>query len=506
MADFRDPAIKLFGRTIPTVEEDADPSPDQDPITDKVDDEEEICRGITNAEEAKGPKSDVIEERDQDEPVVSSILKNSNEDGNQTSSQDGKLATKSKPDQDQAEADTSGQEKVLKKPAKILPCPRCNSLDTKFCYYNNYNVNQPRHFCKNCQRYWTAGGTMRNVPVGAGRRKSKHSGHHQSQSGGPSVPMRSLNENSAVLNFGPEAPQCESISSVLNVGEQKRNAEMGSLAGGENGEEPSCASSATPSNYVKNDVPEKAVTKEQDPSNYVKNDVPEKAVTKEQDPSNYAKNDLPEKAVTKEQDGFNGCYSGLTPMHPLQYFPGPPWPYWGPGWSDVAAMAANHCCSENGIPNPAPWIQPTMLVPPAFCPPAVPFPFVPASYWACMPSWPNGAWNVPWLGPNSNIVYSGNESPTLGKHSREGSLRGEEKSEKSLWVPKTLRIDDPDEAAKSSIWSTLGIKPEDSTKRGDLFKDFQSNGERRDHTSAPVQILHANPAALSRSQTFQESR
>ena len=51
-------------------------------------------------------------------------------------------------------------------------------MDTKFCYYNNYNVNQPRYFCKACQRYWTAGGTMRNVPVGAGRRKNKNSASH----------------------------------------------------------------------------------------------------------------------------------------------------------------------------------------------------------------------------------------------------------------------------------------------------------------------------------------
>ncbi|MCO5614916.1 hypothetical protein L7F22_069201 [Adiantum nelumboides] len=65
--------------------------------------------------------------------------------------------------------------KGLKRPDKTLPCPRCNSLDTKFCYYNNYNVNQPRHFCKGCQRYWTAGGTLRNVAIGAGRRKRKHS-------------------------------------------------------------------------------------------------------------------------------------------------------------------------------------------------------------------------------------------------------------------------------------------------------------------------------------------
>ncbi|XP_039069477.1 cyclic dof factor 1-like isoform X2 [Hibiscus syriacus] len=70
---------------------------------------------------------------------------------------------------------SKNEEKTLKKPDKILPCPRCNSNETKFCYYNNYNVKQPRHFCKNCQRYWTAGGAMRNVPVGAGRRKAKSS-------------------------------------------------------------------------------------------------------------------------------------------------------------------------------------------------------------------------------------------------------------------------------------------------------------------------------------------
>ncbi|AEE31051.1 unnamed protein product [Arabidopsis thaliana] len=63
-----------------------------------------------------------------------------------------------------------------KRPDKIIPCPRCKSMETKFCYFNNYNVNQPRHFCKGCQRYWTAGGALRNVPVGAGRRKSKPPG------------------------------------------------------------------------------------------------------------------------------------------------------------------------------------------------------------------------------------------------------------------------------------------------------------------------------------------
>ncbi|KAL6273813.1 hypothetical protein ACE6H2_024505 [Prunus campanulata] len=53
-----------------------------------------------------------------------------------------------------------------------LPCPRCDSTNTKFCYYNNYNFSQPRHFCKSCRRYWTHGGTLRDIPVGGGTRKN----------------------------------------------------------------------------------------------------------------------------------------------------------------------------------------------------------------------------------------------------------------------------------------------------------------------------------------------
>ncbi|XP_019152947.1 PREDICTED: dof zinc finger protein DOF1.6-like [Ipomoea nil] len=54
---------------------------------------------------------------------------------------------------------------------KNLACPRCDSTNTKFCYYNNYNLCQPRHFCKSCRRYWTRGGALRNVPVGGATRK-----------------------------------------------------------------------------------------------------------------------------------------------------------------------------------------------------------------------------------------------------------------------------------------------------------------------------------------------
>ncbi|KAL9663113.1 hypothetical protein QQ045_027951 [Rhodiola kirilowii] len=56
----------------------------------------------------------------------------------------------------------------------LINCPRCNSTNTKFCYYNNYSLSQPRHFCKACKRYWTRGGTLRNVPVGGGCRKNNN--------------------------------------------------------------------------------------------------------------------------------------------------------------------------------------------------------------------------------------------------------------------------------------------------------------------------------------------
>ncbi|XP_060201873.1 dof zinc finger protein DOF2.4-like [Lycium barbarum] len=60
-------------------------------------------------------------------------------------------------------------------PETALKCPRCDSSNTKFCYFNNYSLTQPRHFCKACKRYWTRGGALRNVPVGGGCRRNKRS-------------------------------------------------------------------------------------------------------------------------------------------------------------------------------------------------------------------------------------------------------------------------------------------------------------------------------------------
>eukprot|EP00252_Welwitschia_mirabilis_P023910 TRINITY_DN6892_c0_g1_i2.p1 TRINITY_DN6892_c0_g1~~TRINITY_DN6892_c0_g1_i2.p1 ORF type:complete len:345 (+),score=28.89 TRINITY_DN6892_c0_g1_i2:155-1036(+) len=78
-------------------------------------------------------------------------------------------------------------------PEQALKCPRCESTNTKFCYYNNYSLSQPRYFCKTCRRYWTKGGTLRTVPVGGGCRKNKKSSNSSSSKKIPA----SFNNNSS---------------------------------------------------------------------------------------------------------------------------------------------------------------------------------------------------------------------------------------------------------------------------------------------------------------------
>ncbi|KAK7388835.1 hypothetical protein VNO78_23662 [Psophocarpus tetragonolobus] len=106
---------------------------------------------------------------------------------------------------------------------QALKCPRCDSLNTKFCYYNNYNLSQPRHFCKNCRRYWTKGGVLRNVPVGGGCRKSKRSNKpSKTCSQGPAAepepepePERELN-NSHSSSDSSNLAAVDGLSAPLN--------------------------------------------------------------------------------------------------------------------------------------------------------------------------------------------------------------------------------------------------------------------------------------------------
>ncbi|XP_020255376.1 cyclic dof factor 2-like [Asparagus officinalis] len=143
------------------------------------------------------------------------------------------------------------------------------------------------------------------------------------------------------------------------------------------------------------------------------------------------------------------------------------------------------------------------------------------AYWGCT------TWGMPWIAPMASTSptsgFGSNNSPTLGKHSREGEVlhRGGEsfkqsnQEEKNLWVPKTLRIDDPEDAAKSSIWATMGFSRDDKPggvmsgrKGGGLFKTFQNSKTEpgcHDRAESNSQVLHANPAALSRCINFNES-
>lgn len=365
--------------------------------------------------------------------------------------------------------DMDHQEKVAKKPDKVLPCPRCNSLETKFCYFNNYNVNQPRHFCKNCQRYWTAGGIIRNVPVGAGKRKNKHpslpvasdiaSGSHMDSNSLPtgSTPSGGMGNSPKI---GEEVPLCESLETVLNLKGQKKT--------------------------------------EVDSS--VDNDSEEPSRDFESKEKECSANEIEQKGLQQQLNGFN-------PLHPLHYYPVPPWAYqWSPCWNSMVFS-----------PSPAYTGSATMVAVPGFTAPTLELPAAPF-FAGPLPSWTGQNEEFPFAGSTfngipspssstSSSVCSGSKSPTLGKHSRDVSIQAGDAMRQNLWVPKTLRINDPEEAARSSIWSAFGAKIEQNKPiiKGSVFKSFEPKSEgASSHASNTDQILNANPAALSRSGSFQE--
>ncbi|KAA8542442.1 hypothetical protein F0562_023422 [Nyssa sinensis] len=501
MKEVKDPAIKLFGKKIaltengkiPVVSGEDSAAEDCHPVvtapedngsgiyrstmtTNCLEDQKMNRAGGEEEQEAeKDPpvgKPNQTEQQDKTPPLITENMKNvetlpESDENPKTPSIDEETASLKPSESENDRSDTNNsQQKTLKKPDKILPCPRCNSMDTKFCYYNNYNVNQPRHFCKSCQRYWTAGGTMRNVPVGAGRRKNKNSASHcrhitiseafqAAQIDAPNgIHHPTFKTNGTVLSFGSGVPLCESMATVLNLAEikapngtqngvYKLGHGISACNGRENGDDCSSGSSVTTSNSME------------------------------------------EGARKGIQEPMMRNIHGLPSQIPC--LPGVPWPY---PWNSAVPV-------------------------PAFCPSGYPMSFFPTPYWNC--SVP-GAWSLPWLSPpsttNKMVSNSLSNSPNLGKHSRDGDLlkpsntEGKElpeqkNSERSILIPKTLRIDDPDEAAKSSIWATLGIK-NDSISKGGLFKAFQPKGDEKNQIEMSP-ACRANPAALSRSINFQES-
>ncbi|KAH8508778.1 hypothetical protein H0E87_010974 [Populus deltoides] len=103
----------------------------------------------------------------------------------------------------------SPKEKKWKSKVEAAPnCPRCASPNTKFCYYNNYSLSQPRYFCKGCRRYWTKGGSIRNVPVGGGCRKyrrAKSSKVSQNERAAVSVNYSRTNETTLACSTNKDS-------------------------------------------------------------------------------------------------------------------------------------------------------------------------------------------------------------------------------------------------------------------------------------------------------------
>ncbi|KAL3835201.1 hypothetical protein ACJIZ3_009937 [Penstemon smallii] len=87
-----------------------------------------------------------------------------------------------------------------------LKCPRCESTHTKFCYYNNYSLSQPRYFCKTCRRYWTKGGTLRNIPVGGGCRKNNKKQHLSAKSNSINKKQSSNHHESSSTSTSSPSP------------------------------------------------------------------------------------------------------------------------------------------------------------------------------------------------------------------------------------------------------------------------------------------------------------
>nr|CAD1825185.1 unnamed protein product [Ananas comosus var. bracteatus] len=144
MEERRDQAIKLFGKMIPlqgSGEDSIGAGEEENKLQQRVPEKQLAVQSIS------------LEKID---PLIPPPTKSEN--GAKPEAKEAENEKQRKPNGDQDE------ETAARKPDKIVPCPRCDSLDTKFCYFNNYNVSQPRHFCKNCQRYWTAGGSSATCP------------------------------------------------------------------------------------------------------------------------------------------------------------------------------------------------------------------------------------------------------------------------------------------------------------------------------------------------------
>ncbi|XWS19565.1 hypothetical protein CRYUN_Cryun31cG0026400 [Craigia yunnanensis] len=104
-----------------------------------------------------------------------------------------------------------------------LKCPRCDSTNTKFCYYNNYNKSQPRHFCKACKRHWTKGGTLRNVPVGGGRKNKRLK---TSNSNTPATTLASTSTTSTAIKSSTSSGVNSRLDTFMAIQPQQQRQDL----------------------------------------------------------------------------------------------------------------------------------------------------------------------------------------------------------------------------------------------------------------------------------------
>jgi hypothetical protein len=263
---------------------------------------------------------------------------------------------------------------------------------------------------------------MRNVPIGAGRRKNKHlaSQYRQIIVTSEGIPTSRLEtipssthhhtsmDNETVLKFGPDTPLCESMESMLHLKDQKNSSDANSISCVQHREEPSLyGSSVTNTNTQGNEV--------------------------------------------SEHNAPNW----------LQCYPVPPWVLpMNPGWNmnNVASMAAVHptsasiCNPYSTVPTTMQWCPTPMLAIPGIRPQNIPLQLVPASNW----SGPSLCLSPP--SSTSNSCCTGNGSTTLGKHTRDTVFADEDKSDKSVPVRKTIRINVTNEGPISPTRATIANK------------------------------------------------
>uniref|UniRef100_A0A0E0M7J2 Dof-type domain-containing protein n=1 Tax=Oryza punctata TaxID=4537 RepID=A0A0E0M7J2_ORYPU len=435
-----DGLIKLFGKTIPVLPDVKDVQQHSGSSSSSTEsDVQETTAAAAAADADPSPRSEVVDGESSPQPGGG-----------------------------EAASHQQQKEMKLKKPDKILPCPRCSSMDTKFCYFNNYNVNQPRHFCKHCQRYWTAGGAMRNVPVGAGRRKNKNAAA------------------AAASHFLHRVRACAAAAAMPMTPHDATNATVLSFGGGG-------AHDAPP---VTLDLADKM-------TRINKEGVAVHARNADAGACSEVSSNRDDEHISQSGNIVAKPANGLQQQHP------PPHPAMNGGgiWPYSCAPSPTYYTSGIAIPI---------------------YPAAPA-YWGCMIP-PPGAWSLPWPPAVQSQAISSSSPPTsaapsvssftLGKHPREG---GDHEARDhhghgngKVWVPKTIRIDNADEVARSSIRSLFAFRGGDKADDNDdddtgvhklaatVFEPKRDGKTAKHPVITSLPLLHTNPVALTRSATFQE--